>query len=350
MSTIAAHVPDPVRRVAVTEGGDVVLEEVPAPVPAAGEVLVRTRLVGICGSDVHARRGEHPFISLPYRPGHEAVGVVAALGEGVDALAEGDRVVLEPNLACGECRHCRSGRYNICVHLKVFGCQTAGALADAFTIGADRLHRVPEALSDLQAALVEPLATPVHAVRRAGDLSGARVLVLGAGPIGLLTVVAARAAGAGVVVATDLAAEKREAAREFGADATLPADAPDLPERARELLGGPADAAFDCVSVSASLTQAVRSVDKGGTVLVVGVPTGPQTVPVDLAQDRELTLRGCLMYVADDVRRAVGLLADGAVPVERLVTSVHSLERAGEAFDAAGGGGELKVLVRASGG
>ncbi|MFE2449773.1 zinc-binding dehydrogenase, partial [Streptomyces sp. NPDC059426] len=168
----------------VTADGEVIVEEVARARPAAGEARVRTLLAGICGSDVHARRGEHPFISRPYHPGHEAVGVVDGIGPGVTSVAEGDRVLLEPNLVCGTCRHCRSGRYNICGGLRVVGCQTAGAMADGFTVSADRLHRVPDGLTDVQAVLVEPLATPVHAVRRAGDLAGGGVLVLGAGPIG----------------------------------------------------------------------------------------------------------------------------------------------------------------------
>ena len=341
-----AHIPRHNRRIAVTETGDVVLQREAPPRPAAGQALVRSKLIGICGSDVHARIGEHPFINRPYHPGHEAVGTVAALGAGVTGLAEGDRVLLEPNLVCGNCRHCRNGQYNICSELEVFGCQTAGAMADTFTVAADRLHRIPSRLTDEQAALVEPLATPVHAVRRAGDLTGRKVLVIGAGPIGLLVLIAARAAGAETVVVSDLVERKRTTALEYGASAALPADAPDLPEQLRERFDGGADCVFDCVAVSSSLTQAVHSVEKGGTVLVVGVPQGPQTLPVDLVQDREITIRGCLMYVEDDVRRAMNLLADGSAPADQLITSVFPLHRAEEAFHAAGGPDELKVLIR----
>lgn len=343
----AAHIPRHNRRIAVTETGAVVLRRETPPRPAPGEALVRSRLIGVCGSDVHARAGEHPFIDRPYYPGHEAVGTVAALGSHVTGLAEGDRVLLEPNLVCGGCRHCRDGRYNICSELRVFGCQTAGAMADLFTVAADRLNRVPSRLTDQQAALVEPLATPVHAVRRAGDLTGRKVLVLGAGPIGLLVLIAARAAGAETVVVSDLVERKRTTALEYGASAALAADAPDLPEQVRARLDGGADHVFDCVAVSSSLTQAVHSVEKGGTVLVVGVPQGPQTLPVDLVQDREITLRGCLMYTAEDIRLAMDLLADGAAPADQLITSVFPLHRAEEAFHTAGGPDQLKVLVQA---
>ncbi|MBP2063521.1 zinc-dependent alcohol dehydrogenase [Streptomyces iranensis] len=333
------------RRVTVTADGEVTLDRVPRPRPAAGEVRVSTRLIGICGTDVHARRGEHPFISRPYHPGHEAVGVVAETGPGVTSLAEGDRVLLEPNLVCGTCRHCRSGRYNICATLRVIGCQTAGAMADSFTVPAGRLHRVPDGLTDAQAVLVEPLATPVHAVRRAGDLAGSDVLVIGAGPIGLLTALATRAAGARTVIVTDPVAAKRDRALRLGADAAYAPDTPGLPDVVRERLGGGADAVFDCVSVSASVTQAVQIVEKGGTVMVVGVPQGPSSVPLDLVQDREITVRGSLMYVEEDVRAAVSLLAAGAVPVEEFITATFPLDRADEAFRAAGSPDQMKVLV-----
>ncbi|MEE4597471.1 alcohol dehydrogenase catalytic domain-containing protein [Streptomyces sp. DSM 41524] len=333
------------RRVTVTADGDIVVEEVARVRPAAGEARVRTLLTGICGSDVHALRGEHPFISRPYHPGHEAVGVVAETGPGVTSVAEGDRVLLEPNLVCGTCRHCRSGRYNICGELRVIGCQTAGAMADGFTVRADRLHRVPDGLTDVQAVLVEPLATPVHAVRQAGDLTGAGVLVLGAGPIGLLTALAARAAGARTVIVTDPVAAKRDRAVRLGADAALAPGTPGLPELVRERLGGGADAVFDCVAVSASVTQAVRSVEKGGTVMVVGVPQGPLDVPLDLVQDREIAVRGSLMYVGEDMRAAMTLLGTGAVPADEFVTATFPLDRADEAFRAAGGPDQMKVLV-----
>jgi L-iditol 2-dehydrogenase len=176
----------------------VTVEKVPVPVPGTGEVLLRTTVAGVCGSDMHAALGSHPFIDLPYRPGHELVATVVESGHGFQA---GDRVVVEPNLFCSDCAQCRTGRYNICRELKVFGCQAPGGMADLFAIAADRLHPVPEAMSDQAAALVERLATPVHAVRKAGDLRGRTVAVLGAGPIGPLVLVAARRAGAeGVVI------------------------------------------------------------------------------------------------------------------------------------------------------
>ncbi|MBO0850996.1 MAG: alcohol dehydrogenase catalytic domain-containing protein [Pseudonocardia sp.] len=343
-----ARLADWMRRVVVEADGDVRVERVQWPgEPAAGQARVRPRLVGICGSDLHARAGTHPFIELPYRPGHEVVGVVEAVGAGVDGLAVNDRVVVEPNLVCGRCRQCRDGRYNICRELAVFGCQTAGGMAEAFLVAADRLHRLPDGMSDELGALVEPLATPVHAVRKADVGPGGRVAVLGAGPIGLLVLVAARVAGAEVVVVTDVLASKLDRARGLGADAVLDATDPGLLEDARAALGeGGADVVFDCVAARASMAQAVELVDKGGVVTVVGVPTGPTTVPLHLVQDREISVIGSLMYTGADMRRAIELLDTGVVAAHDLVTATFPLDGAAEAFAAGADPEQVKVLVR----
>ncbi len=336
------------RRIVVNGLDDVVTETVPEAVPDAGEVLVRTTVVGICGSDLHAACGRHPFIDLPYRPGHEAVGVVDAVGSGVDQSWIGRRVTIEPNLACGNCTQCRDGRYNICRELLVFGCQTPGALADTFTIGVDRLVGLPADLDDRHAILIEPLATPVHTVRRAaevvGDLQDRPVVVIGAGPIGLFALLAARHAGANVVVA-DLLDSKRARAERLGAIGTFDPTAPDAIEHARQLLGGPAAVVIDCVSLESSVAQAVDLVDKGGAIMIVGVAEGATPVPLGLIQDREIALIGSLMYVREDFTAALDLLASGAVPVDEIISAEFDFEHSAEAFAASADAENVKVVV-----
>ncbi|TQK51245.1 2-desacetyl-2-hydroxyethyl bacteriochlorophyllide A dehydrogenase [Streptomyces sp. SLBN-118] len=335
-----------IRRVLVRSFDDITLERVPVPVPRDDELLVRTTVVGVCGSDTHAAAGHHPFIDLPYSPGHEAVGVVAGVGKGAEDFATGDRVIVEPNLYCGRCAQCRSGSYNICQELKVFGCQTPGAMTDLFTIPADRVHRVPDGMTDLQAALVEPLATPVHAVAKAGDLTGRTVAVLGAGPIGLLTLIAARHAGAARIVVTDLLDGKRNRALRLGADAALPADAPGLVDQARAALGRAADAVFDCVAREQSMAQATDLVAKGGHIVIVGVgAAGTTPIRLDLVQDREIRIEGTLMYTADDYRAAMALIASDAVDAAEIVTATYPLEDAAKAFAASVDPEQVKVLV-----
>lgn len=339
-----------IRRVLVRSLDDITIEHVPAPAPGDDELLVRTTVVGVCGSDTHAAAGHHPFIDLPYRPGHEAVGVVAAAGRGAGEFTPGDRVIVEPNLYCGRCGQCRSGRYNICEELKVFGCQTPGAMADVFTIPADRVHRVPDGMTDLQAALVEPLATPVHAVAKAGDLTGRTVAILGAGPIGLFTLLAARHTGAARIVVTDLLEGKRKRALRLGADAALPADAPGLVDRAHAALDGPADVVFDCVAREQSMAQATDLVAKGGHIVVVGVgAAGATPIRLDLIQDREIRVEGTLMYTADDYRTAMSLIASGAVRTAEIVTATYPLDDAAKAFTASVDPEQVKVLVTVEG-
>jgi L-iditol 2-dehydrogenase len=336
------------RRVLVRSIDDITLEEAPPPVPGDDELLVRSTAVGICGSDTHAALGHHPFIDLPYRPGHEVVGVVAEVGPAARAagFTADDRVIVEPGLTCGRCAQCQTGRYNICQQLKVFGCHTPGGMADLFTIPAARVHRVPQGMTDHQAALVEPLATPIHALAKAGDLTGRRVAVLGAGPIGLLVLTAARHAGAARVVVTDLHQDKRARAARLGADAALPADTPDLPDRAHAALDGPADVVFDCVAREPSIAQAVDLVAKGGQIIVVGVGA-PGTTPIrlDLLQDREIRIEGTLMYTAQDFRTAMALITAGAVDTDELITATFPLEEALAAFTAALDPAHVKVLI-----
>jgi threonine dehydrogenase-like Zn-dependent dehydrogenase len=341
-----------IRRVVVNSLDDIEFETAATELPTKGQALVRTTVVGICGSDLHAACGRHPFIDLPYRPGHEAVGVVEAVGEGVDAALVGSRVALEPNLACGHCTQCRAGRYNICKELLVFGCQTPGALGDAFTVAADRLVPVPDDLDDTHAILIEPLATPVHTVRRAaefvGDLRDRAVVVFGAGPIGLFALLAAKHAGARVVVA-DLLDSKRARAERLGAVGTFDPTADGAVDTALELLGGPAAVVIDCVSRESSVAQAVDLVDKGGAVMIVGVPDGATSVPLGLIQDRELALVGNLMYVREDFAAAIELLRSGTVPVDEIVSATYDLDHAADAFTASADPENVKVLVRLGG-
>ncbi|MDQ3538543.1 MAG: alcohol dehydrogenase catalytic domain-containing protein [Actinomycetota bacterium] len=331
------------RRAWIDEPGVVSLRATPVPQPGPGEVRVRSRRVGICGSDLHALAGRHPFVDLPVSPGHEVAGVVAAVGEDVDSLAVGDRVLLEPNLVCGRCQHCSTGRYNLCERLRVVGCQTAGALADAFVAPAERFHVVPAGMSMRAAALVEPLSTATHAIRLAGGVSGAVVAVLGAGTIGLGLLLAARAAGAAGVAVTDPLRSKRERARRLGADMIVDPNADDVVTRIRSGLAHRPDVIFDCVAHQVSIDSSIALALNGGTVVVVGVPSGPVRIPLQLVQDRELRLQGTAMYVSSDVLRAIDLVADA--PLDELVTAELPLEHAARAFEAAGSGEHVKVHV-----
>ncbi|MBM9467430.1 zinc-dependent alcohol dehydrogenase [Nakamurella leprariae] len=346
-----------------------VLETGEVPEPKPGEALIRSVYVGICGSDMHAVAGHHPFVPLPYRPGHEVVAVVEALGGDATAataagaaggigpatVSVGDRVVVEPPLVCGECKHCEAGRTNLCERLDFFGCgNSQGGMGERSVVRADRLHVLPDELTDLQASLIEPLATPVHAIRLAGghaagegepDLSGRSVVIIGAGTIGLLVLAAARWSGAERIVVTDVLPAKRERALQLGADAVVDAAAPDVVEQVRAALGESADVVFDCVSVQGTVDQAVRMVLKGGTVVIVGVPVGPVTVDLPTIQDLQVRIQGTITYVSRDYATAARIIAEGGARPEDLVTLVAPLDEVEQAFAAARSGEHVKVLL-----
>ena len=338
------------RRVVVYPGR-IAVEAADIPAPGPDEALVRTLVAGVCGSDLHAARGRHPFVPLPYRPGHEVVGVIEAAGSvwAQDSKrALGQRVIVEPDLPCWTCKMCTTGRENLCENLQFFGCGYAqGGMADYFTLAANRLHPVPDALDDNTAALIEPLSTPVHAVRLAGDVAGRSVAILGAGTIGLFTLAVLRAHGAGPVVSTDPNLAKRQRAEALGADVTIDARAPDVTGQVREALGGSADIVFDCVAIQSSVDQAIAIADKGGTVMVVGVPAGEVSVPLPIVQDHQIRIQGSATYLPEDYAESAGLLGRGAIRTSDFVTATRPLAEVAEAFELASSGQHVKVLVHA---
>lgn len=335
------------RQIVLERPTEVVLRDVPIPELGPNDLLVRSERVGICGSDLHAYHGKHPFITLPVVPGHEVVGVVEAIGEQVADFRPGDRVILEPNIVCGECEHCRSGRYNLCDNLTVVGCvgPLHGAMADYFIAPAPRFLKADKRLDLAQAAMVEPLATATHAVRVAGGTAGKRVAVLGAGTIGLLTMQAARAGGATAVVITDLDAGKRERAVTLGAAAAYDPRDPRTVDAMRARLGGRADVVFDCVAIQSTINQGIALAHKGGTVIVEGVPEADVRVPLAIIQDREIALQGTAMYTREDMESAMRLIAEGTVDASSLVTKTVPLDQAAAGFRAADAGGEVKVQI-----
>lgn len=333
------------RRVVVYPGR-IAVEAADIPAPGPNEALVRTLAAGICGSDLHAADGRHPFVPLPYRPGHEVVGVVETTGSAVAGYAPGQRVIVEPYLPCWTCKMCTSGRENLCENLEFFGCgYQQGGMADYFTLAANRLHPVPDTLDDLTAAIIEPLSTPVHAVRLAGDVAGRAVAVLGAGTIGLFTLAVLRAHGAGKVISTDPNPAKRERAEALGADATIDARRPDVAGQVRAALGGSADIVFDCVAIQSSMDQAIAIADKGGTVMVVGVPARDVTVPLPIVQDHQIRIQGSATYLPEDYAESADLLRRGAVRTADFVTATRPLDQVAEAFELASSGNHVKVLV-----
>ena len=333
------------RAVTATVDGVKIIDVSP-PQPSTGEALVEMKVAGVCGSDTHAAAGEHPFVPLPYRPGHEVVGVVLAIADDVTSVAVGDHVTVEPTLSCWECKMCRTGRSNICENLRFFGCgYEQGGMSDQFTIPAHRLHVLPEGMSDLQAVLIEPLATPVHAVRLAGGGKGKAVVILGSGTIGLLMLKAVQHDGARRVVMTDPREDKRARALSLGADVVVDSLRSDAVEVIRAELGESADVVFDCVSIQSTVDQSLSLAFKGGVVVIVGVPVKPVNIPLPLLQDLQVRLQGSATYMPEDYATAIEIITSGLVAPEDFITAVYPLEEVAEAFASSASGAQVKVVV-----
>jgi len=338
------------RRVIVSAPNTVEVVEEFLPELGDHEALVSLLVAGVCGSDLHGLRGSHPTMKPPYYPGHEVVGTVERIGAGVTHVQVGQLVTPEPTLPCGYCKMCLVGKSNICENLAFFGCGfREGGMADLFSVDATRLHVIPEGFDLRQAALIEPLATPVHAVRLAGDLAGKTVAIIGAGTIGLLVLAAVRARGARRIVVTDVLASKRDGAVTRGADVAVDAADPDLAATVRAALGETADVVFDCVSIQPTIGAAIGMVQRGGTVVVVGVPSKPVQFPLFELQERQMRLQGAATYMPEDYAEAIRILASGSIDADGMITSSYPIERAGEAFAAAANGDQIKVLITGTG-
>jgi L-iditol 2-dehydrogenase len=320
-------------RTSVLRGvGDVALEERLVPDPGPGEVLVRIGSVGVCGSDVHyydhGRIGPY-VVDKPLVLGHEAGGEVAALGPGVDSLAVGQRVSLEPGVPCRSCEQCLSGRYNLCPRVEFFATPPHdGAFSEYVVHPAAFTFAVPDTVSDDAAGLLEPLSVGVWACRRAGVAPGSRVLVTGAGPIGLVCAQAARAYGATEVVVTDVNASRLALAEQLGAAAV------DVSSTPVGEAGIEPDVLLECSGHPAATRDAIRTVARAGRVVLVGMGSDELTLPLPYVQDHELVLTGAFRY-ANTWPTAIELVASGRVDLDRLVTGHYGLDDVEQALTAA---------------
>ena len=333
----------------MTEPGKIEFREVDKPTPQDNQVIIQTKRIGVCGSDIHVFHGLHPYTSYPVVQGHEVSGVIAEVGAQVEDLAVGDKVTFTPQVTCGQCYPCTHGMYHICESLKVMGFQTGGAAQEFFPVDADKVLKVPDHVSLDQAAMVEPVSVAVHALSRAGEnLQGKKVLVLGAGTIGNLIAQVAKASGASAVMITDISDYKTDKAKECGIDFVVNPKKEDLGEAIWRNFGPDrADIILECVGVQNTITQAVENARKGTTIVVVGVFGEKPVVDLGLVQDRELSLVGTLMYQKRDYERAIELVAGGKLCLDQMITHRFPFKEYLEAYEMieASGGQYMKVMV-----
>lgn len=324
--------------------GELAVERRPVPTPGPDEVLVRVASVGVCGSDVHyyrhGRIGRH-VVAAPLVLGHEAGGTIVATGRDVPADRLGQRVALEPGVPCRRCRECSAGRYNLCPDVRFFATPPVdGAFAELVTIAADFAHPVPDELSDDAAALIEPLAVGVWAATKAGLGGGSRVLIAGAGPVGLLVAQVARAFGALEIVVSDVAADRLSTAARLGATQVLD------PTAASTVTD--VDAFIDCSGAQSAISAGIAAVRPAGTVVLVGMGPTELTVPLGLLQERELNLTGTFRY-AGVYPTAIALAAAGRVELDSMVTARFGLDDVRGALEAGGKPGAIKAVVEPRG-
>jgi L-iditol 2-dehydrogenase len=314
--------------------GDLAVEERPEPEPGPHEVLVRVASVGVCGSDVHyfehGRIGSY-VVEEPLVLGHEASGEVVAIGSSVSRLTVGQRVSIEPGVPDFECEQCLAGRYNLCVGMRFYATPPIdGAFAELVTVHEQFAHPVPDALSDDAAALLEPLSVGLWACRKAGVGAGSRVLVTGAGPVGLVAAQAALALGAASVAVTDVNPHRLALALDLGVTSALDVTSASASEQLR---GSDVDVLLECSGHPAATADAIRAVAPAGTVVLVGMGGDEASLPVSRIQERELTLTGTFRY-AHTWPAAIALAASGRVQLDLLVTGHYGLDQVREALTA----------------
>ncbi len=304
------------------------LEVEPPSIRQEDQVKIKVIVTGICGSEIHAYHGTHPFRIPPVISGHEFAGVIVETGKNVSRFSVGDRVTVEPHFGCGECRLCKSGRYNICQDKKVLGTQEwTGSFGEYVVVPESTVVKLPDDVSFEQGALIEPLAVGIHAVRKAGVGLGSKIAILGAGPIGLGLLLAAKNSGATKIFITDALDYNLDIAKQLGATHTINT----LKENAvdsvlEETNGEGADIVFLAVGVESVLNDSLRMVKRGGKVSEVALFGKKPVIEISFIQNKEIKIEGCNMYTLEDFDTAAEAIAANMFDTDLLISKVYPIE------------------------
>jgi (R,R)-butanediol dehydrogenase / meso-butanediol dehydrogenase / diacetyl reductase len=349
-----------VRALRFHAAGDIRVEEVAEPTEVGpGQLLLRNRRAGICGTDLHeylhgpmlVTATPHPLTgaAAPQILGHEFSAEVVSVGEGVSAARPGDRVAVMPLFFCGRCVACRSGRPQVCEQLGAVGVNWSwGGMSELAVVAEHQVAILPDQMSDIQGAMVEPAAVAVHSVTTAGVKLGDAVLVAGGGPIGQLVGLAAVAAGAGAVYLSEPNERRRARAEVLDLTGLLDPLEVDVPAMLRAELGGGVDVAIDCVGNSGAVATCLGALHPGGVMMQTGLHTKTAEVDMRAVTLRDLTVRGANCFPVDSWPRVIGLIASGMLPVERVVTAeVPLADAVASAFEplADPGGDHVKIVL-----
>ncbi len=306
------------------------LIETPYPETKEDQILLEVLYTGICGSDLHAYLGEHPFVKPGIILGHEFVGKIIDKGKAVVSFEIGDFVVVEPSLTCGKCYNCIHGRYNICKELDVIGCtKTNGGFQKYISIPYYKAYKIND-IPLKKAILAEPLAVAMHGVRRSSFKPGDEVLVIGSGPIGLLTTIILSLSNPKKIVLVDPLEKRLNLAKELCTEIIVI-----KPQNLNSGLfsqEGP-DITFECVGIDETINMSIEFARKGSEIILLGVPKEISMAKFIYIQDRELNLKGSLMYTKDDYLIALDLLGKKNINYERLITHTYPFSKLPEAFE-----------------
>lgn len=305
----------------MTKAKTIEFREIEKPIIKDNQVLVKIARIGVCGSDIHVYHGQHPFTTYPVTQGHEVSGTIVELGEKVTSFQIGQKVTIEPQVVCGECYPCRHGKYNLCEELKVMGFQTTGVASEYFAVDTEKVTPLPAGISLDEGAMIEPLAVAVHAVKQAGDVTGLKVVVLGAGPIGNLVAQVAKGMGAQSVMITDISDLRLKKAEECGIDHCINTRDENFGQAMLEHFGpDKADIIYDCAGNDITMGQAIQYARKGSTIILVAVFAGKASIDLAVANDHELAINSSMMYRHEDYIKGIQLVNEKAVRLEPLIS------------------------------
>jgi (R,R)-butanediol dehydrogenase/meso-butanediol dehydrogenase/diacetyl reductase len=333
-------------------GTPLAVEDVADPTPEASELVMKVSYCGVCGTDLHATREGLTTACCGQVLGHEYVGEIAEVGKEADGNWQvGDRVCALPFIACGKCAACATGRFFECLNKKVSGVDAPGGFAEYVTTGSRETLLLPDDLSMQHAALIEPMAVGLHAVRVADLQAGDRVLIIGAGPIGLAVAAWARFFGARDVVVSELAPSRAALAKSMGATDIITPDidagTEGLSQQFGDVTGGGADVFFECVGAPGLLQQCIELASFGSKIIPVGVCEQPDAIMPFLALIKEVRLQFAIAYTKDDFETTVAMMAQGRIEVAAMITDIVTIDELPEAFEALRTpSGQCKVLTK----
>ena len=322
----------------MTDLKKVEIQERPIPAPAANEVLVKVEYVGICGSDLHyfehGRIGDF-IVETPFVLGHEAGGTVVEVGADVKNLKVGDRVAMEPGKTCGECEFCKAGKYNLCKDVIFFATPPVdGVFQEYVAHEAGLCFKLPENVSTMEGALIEPLAVGMHAANQGGAHLGQTAVVTGAGCIGLVSLLALKAMGVSKVIVVDIVEKRLQKALELGADVVINGKDEDTVARLMEITDGKGvDLGIETAGSQITASQIIKAAKKGATDVFVGYsPSGEMTLPIGMALDKELTFKTIFRY-RNIYPMAIEAVASGKINIKDIVTDYFELDDIQNALD-----------------